>query len=282
MTTNADIDFVTFISSLWRGRLIVIGTLAICLGLSVAYATLAPEWYRAEVLLAPAHDDDSSGLFAQMGGLASLAGLNSESERSVESLAILRSQDFAKEFIEELNLLPVFWADIWDSQSESWSVTDPEDIPDVRDGIKYFDEQIRIVSEEVQTGLVRLSIEWKDPDLAADWANSLVNRLNKKMRERALAEAERNVEYLRNEMRTNDILQMEQSIARLLESELQKLMLARGSEEFSYKVLDPALTPIEPIRPRRLLAVLLGAIAGLMIGSIAVLMLDRYRANSGS
>jgi uncharacterized protein involved in exopolysaccharide biosynthesis len=161
-------------------------------------------------------------------------------------------------------------------------VTDPEDIPDVRDGIKYFDEQIRIVSEEVQTGLVRLSIEWKDPDLAADWANSLVNRLNKKMRERALAEAERNVEYLRNEMRTNDILQMEQSIARLLESELQKLMLARGSEEFSYKVLDPALTPIEPIRPRRLLAVLLGAIAGLMIGSIAVLMLDRYRANSGS
>jgi hypothetical protein len=52
--------------------------------------------------------------------------------------------------------------------------------------------------------MVTLAIEWTQPEVAAEWANALVQRLNRRLRERALREAETNVAYLQAEMaRTN-------------------------------------------------------------------------------
>ena len=73
-------------------------------------------------------------------------------------------------------------------------------------------------------------------DIAAAWATDLVARLNDNMRLRALTEAERNVEYLHGEMAATNVATMRESIGSLLETELQKLMLARGNEEFAFRV----------------------------------------------
>ena len=48
-----------------------------------------------------------------------------------------------------------------------------------------------------------------------------------------------------------NVVSLQQSIGRVLESEMQRLMLARGNEEFSFRIIDPAKPPKLPSEPKR-------------------------------
>ena len=267
---------------LWRGKTTIIAATVVFALASVAYALLAKEIFRADALLAPANEQSSPMLGSQLGGLAALAGVDIGEESGVEALAVLKSREFARAFIEQYDLLPVFFEDDWDADEKRWQVDDPVDAPDIRDGVKYFHESILKVSEERSTGLVTLAVEWTDPDVAAEWASILVRRLNDRLRERALLEAETNVTYLQSEMGSTNLVALQESIGRLLETELQKLMLAKGNEEFAFKILDPAVSPKQRVRPKRALTVIVGTLLGGLLGVFAVLVVNVSRTDAGS
>ena len=267
------IDLILLWRTIWNGKWIVVAITAAFALAAVTYALLATEWYRAEVLLAPAEDDSMGGVAAQLGGLASLAGISVGSGGStVESIAVLKSREFAREFIEDQDLLTVLLADQWDADTKRWKGSDPKKWPDIRDAVKVFDDDIRSVREDKLTGLVTLSIEWTDPKVAADWANALVTRLNDRMREKAIVEADTNVKFLRRELESTDVVTLQQSIGRLLESELQKLMLARGNQEFAFRVMDRADPPKRRSSPKRALLVALATLFGGIVATLAVVL----------
>jgi uncharacterized protein involved in exopolysaccharide biosynthesis len=268
-----EVDLVQLVRVVWQYKWWAAATTCAFIVLAVAYALAATEWYRAEVTLAPADERSVNGISAQLGGLASLAGISVGGGGTAEPIAILKSREFARSFIEAHELVPVLLHEDWDPDAKTWKESDPAKWPDVRDAIKYFDENVREVSEDAKTGLVMLRIKWTDPEVAVEWANLLVARLNKIMRDRALAEAEHNVQYLRDELSATNVLTLQQSISRLLESELQKVMLARGNNEFAFRVIDPAMTPKERFKPRRTLIVALAAILGLMMSTVVLVAL---------
>jgi uncharacterized protein involved in exopolysaccharide biosynthesis len=267
---------------LWRGKTTIIAATVIFSLASVAYALLAKEVFRADVLLSPANEQSSPMLGSQLGSLAALAGVNVGEDSGVEALAVLQSREFARAFIEQYDLLPVFFEDDWDAKNELWRADDPADAPDIRDGVKYFHESILKVSEERSSGLVTLAVEWTDPDVAAEWASVLVRRLNDRLRERALLEAETNVSYLQSEMGSTNLVTLQESIGRLLETELQKLMLAKGNAEFAFKILDPAVSPKQRVRPKRALTVIVGTLLGGLLGVFAVLVVAVSRTDAAS
>ena len=269
---------------LWRGkRTVIAATTILALG-SIAYALLAKEIYRAEVLLAPATEQSTPMIGGQLGSLAALAGVNlgAGEGNGVVALAVLQSREFARDFIEQLDLMPIFFEEEWDAENDRWRVDDPTEAPDVRDGVKFFHEQIFEVSEERRTGLVTLAIEWTDPDVAAEWASILVHRLNDRLRARALQEAQTNVDYLQSEMAKATLVTLQESIGRLLEAELPKLMLAKGNEEFAFKIVDPAVPPRERLRPKRALTAIIGTILGGLLGIFIVLVGHSARAGTDS
>ncbi len=271
-------DLLALAHVVWRGRwLVVVVTAAFSLA-SIAYALLATEWYEAEVLLAPTDARSMDGLSSQFGGLASLAGIDLDSQGTAEPIAALRSRMFVREFIEERNLLPVLYAEEWDSENSRWASDDPDERPDIRDAVRLFREDILRVSEDSKTGLVTVGVEWTDAETAVDWASALVERLNARMRQRALEEAEKNVEYLRSELKDVNVVAIQQSIGRLLETELQKMMLAKGNEEFSFRVIDPATPPKYRSRPKRTLLVITSTLLGGMLGVFAVILRRRLQA----
>lgn len=257
---------------LWRGKLFIIAVTAVFAVGSVIYALQAQEWYRAEVLLAPADEKSTSGLGGQLGGLAALAGVTVGGGDSAEALAVLESREFARSFIEDKNLLPVFFSEEWNPSTGKWRDDDPKEWPEIRDAVKYFHQRVLSVNKNSKNGLVTLAVEWTDPHVAAQWATSLVRRLNSRLRDRALAEAERNVDYLRSELAKTNVVTLQQSIGRLLESELQKFMLARGNEEFAFRVLDAASPPKDRDRPKRALITLIGTMAGSFLAVIVVFL----------
>ncbi len=267
---------------IWRGKGTVIAATTIFALGSMAYALLAKEIYRAEVLLAPAAEQSTPMIGGQLGGLAALAGVSVGEGKDVVALAVLQSREFARQFIEQLDLLPIFFEDEWDAENDRWREDDPTEAPDVRDGVKFFHEEIFEVSEELRTGLVTLTIEWTDPDIAAEWASILVLRLNDRLRERALQEAQTNVDYLQSEMAKATLVTLQESIGRLLEAELPKLMLAKGNEEFAFKIVDPAFPPRERERPKRALTAIIGTILGGLLGIFIVLVRHSGRAGSDS
>lgn len=262
----------------WLRKWLIISIMAIVTMASIAYALVATEWYRAELLLIPAQERATPSIGSQLGGLALLAGVSIGGDDSVEAVATLKSQEFARDFINDFALLPVLLSDQWDAERERWKRDDSGDWPDVRDAVKYFQDEVLDVNEDPQTGLVTLSIEWTDPEVAAKWADALVRRLNSKLRARALHEAEFNASYLQEELGKTSIVTLHQTISRLLEGELQKIMLARGNEEFAFRVIDAPGAPKDRVWPKRRLVVFLGMIVGGILGVVAAFIVHIIRS----
>lgn len=265
--TDDEIDIFDLWHILWQRKWLIVGITALFAAAAVAYALLATELYRANVLLAPTEQKSNPAMGGQLGGLAALAGITLSRGDSAEALAVLRSREFARDFIQDKQLLPALFPSEWDAANRRWKATDPLEQPDMRDAVKIFLETILTVEEDGGTGQVTLSIQWTDPDTAAEWANELVDRLNARMRERDLREAEANIKYLEQQLLSTSMITLQNTIGRLLESELQKAMLARGNEEYSFRVIDPATPPKDRAWPKRTLIVIIATILG---GIIAV------------
>lgn len=239
-------------------------------------AALAVAWYmtpiyRAEVLLAPIEEENrgAASALAQFGGLASMVGvsLGGGGGSTEHTMAVLKSRAFLDDFIEENHLLPVFFAKQWDAEKQAWIVDDPKNTPTARDAYDVFTKSLLQTSVDKKSGLVTVSIEWKDPAQTAQWANQLVTRLNSHQRRVAIQEAEKSLAYLNEQLSKTPVVEMQQMLYRLIEAETKKIMLANVRDEYAFKVVDPAVVPERKIKPKRSLIVVLGFMAGLM-GSI--------------
>jgi uncharacterized protein involved in exopolysaccharide biosynthesis len=266
----------------WQRKWFVVGLALACAAIATVYAFTATKSYTAEVLLAAANDrstDGLSGNLAALGGLASLAGIQigGGGTNTIEPLAVLQSREFARQFIEDQHLLAVLLASKWDPQRQAWKGSDPRKWPDIRDGVKYFQKQVLKVQQDKKTNLVTLGVEWEDPTVAAQWANMLVDRLNAQMRERALTQAQAHVTYLQLELSQTTVVTLQQSIGKVLENELQKLMIAKGNREYSFKILDRADVPKYPSWPKRQIIIAAGGLFGAALAAFIVFLRDALR-----
>ena len=125
------------------------------------------------------------------------------------------------------------------------------------------------MTTDPKTGLVTLTIAWSDPRLAAKWANGLVSITNDYLRTKAIAESERNITYLNEQAGKTDVMTVKQAIYAILQNEINKQMLARGSDEYAFKILDPAAPPEVPSSPRPKLWTFLAFFGGLALSIFA-------------
>jgi uncharacterized protein involved in exopolysaccharide biosynthesis len=281
-----DADSGAFTAIVWKRRWLVLACVLGAAVLAAAYALLATEWYTAEVVLTPAGAKSTQqGLSGQLEGLGLLAGLAGSlgglgGARTAEPIGVLRSRDFARQFIDEHGLLHVLLADQWDASKGRWKESNPRRQPDIRDAIKYFDKDLLRVDEDKKTGLITVGVRWKDAAVAASWANMIVERLNDQMRARSLEEGEANVAYLRKVLAENDVVEVKLAISKLLETELQKVMVARGDKQYAFRIVDHADVPKWRSWPKRRVIVAIGILAGGLAGLAAAFVLERYARRS--
>ena len=265
-----------------RWKLVALITL-IFVGIGIALSISAPRMYQAEVVLIPTKKQATlSSSLGQLSGMTGMAGISLPSAEAGEPLAFLKSKDFIRAFIVDNNLLPILYAKRWDAINQRWKNPDVKKQPDVRDGVRYFDRSIRSVLEDKKTGLVTLTIKWKDSQQAADWANLLVKRLNDRMRQRAITDAGRSVSYLQQEIAATNVVSLQQSLGRVLESEMQKLLLAQANEEFAFKVIDAAYPAKSPSNASTLLIGFCFGLIGFFLSSVIVLIAARRRPPAAS
>lgn len=263
--------------ALWRGRILV---LVLTLGLAggaFVTALLLPKHYVSRVLVIPATKDSrESGIGAALGqfaGLASLAGLTTQAGGfKAEALATLQSDVLTVKYIKEQNLLPILFASKWDPAQKTWkSNVTGKAIPTLWRGNKYFSDTVRDVKDDKKTGLVSVEVTWTDPDLAAKWANEIVDLTNDYMRSKAIHESEANMAYLTEQAQKTNIVEMRQTIYTLMQGELKTAMLAEGNREFALKIIDPAVPAERPDSPKRGVWTVCGFFAGLLLSVLIVI-----------
>jgi uncharacterized protein involved in exopolysaccharide biosynthesis len=271
-----EIDLLELIRTLLQSWKLIVAITVISIGMAVTYALLSPEVFKAETLLTSAQEEKSgvSSSIRQFGGLAQMAGISIPSDSNIEQvIATLESRKFLSLFIKNNKLLPVFFEDLWDAEKKAWILEPDQDEPDANDGYSVLKGAITI-DEEKKSGLITLSISWRDPEIAAQWANDLVTQLNEQLREQAIQDSKKRVGYLEQELAKTTLQDMRAVLYNLLESEKQKAMLANVNEDFALEVIDPAVAPEVREKPKRKLIVALGGVCGGFLGIFAVFFLQ--------
>ena len=282
-----EISLLDYWRVLVKHKWLIISVMFICTAAATAAAFLMTPIYRAEVLLAPVTEQGNQGrlsaLAGQLGGLASLAGIDISGAGATEdeAIATLRSRALIEQFIKDEKLLPVLFHEKWDDEHGRWKVDDPAKIPTLWDAVTLFNEQIRSVIENKSTGLVTLRIEWTDPHQAARWADLLVERVNAKLRERAIEQAKKSIDYLNKELEKTTVVELRQAIYRLIEVQINKIMLANARDEYAFKVIDPAVVPEKHVRPKRRQMLIIGLVLGLILGVLSAFARDLFVKKAG-
>lgn len=272
-----ELSIIEFIRVLSSYRYLVAGVALAGLAVGVAVAFLQTPIYQAEITLSPVASSRSglSGLldsFGGMGGIGALAagvgGGGSSRQERMEFIATLTSPYFTRTFIEENDLLPVLFEAKWDKEKGEWIDKSPDEIPTLSDGYDFFSEEVQKVTEDDFTGLVTMSIDWKDPEVAADWANQLIDRVNELSRVRSIEQAEKTKQYLSKELEKTNIVALQQSIYYMIEQQIQQVTMANVREDFAFKVINPAVPPDTDkfIRPNRPFVIALSAFLGILAG----------------
>jgi uncharacterized protein involved in exopolysaccharide biosynthesis len=269
-----DIDLGEFAMRLWHGRWWLLAAILLGSALAVYDVATTIPIYRSETLVTVRSESAGSLMRGQLGGLASLAGINlgGTSDRRNEYIAYLKSRELARAFIESKQLMPVLFESAWDAAAKRFRPDRKGRVPTLRDGIGYI-QGIRKVSEEVKTGLITVSFEWQDPQVAAAWANEYIALANDRLRREAITEAQLSIKYLDDELSRARVESVRQSLYRLMEGRINEVMLASVQADYAFRTIDRAQAPDPryPIRPKRLLEILIGIMAGTIVGAAFVL-----------
>jgi len=262
------IDVVGIVRVLWAYRYFI-GAVSIVFALLATYLALtAKEIFRAEIVVTAVRENglsDSQGIAGQLGGLASLAGVQLGGGGADSSAqGVLASRHLIEEFIKAHDLVGPLTQNMG-KRSTLWFA------------VKRFQESMVTIHDDQLKGLTTISVDWTDAATAAKWANDFVALANALMRTRALDEATRNVDYLNKQIaRTNEV-EIQRSLSNLIETETKKLMLANGRTDYAFRVIDPAVTPEVRHSPRRTLMVISGFAIGFLVASMFALGRNAFR-----
>ena len=289
-----EIDLKELFTALWAGKKIVIGTTFIASVLAVFIALSMPNIYRSEALLAPVSADGGGmgGLASKFGGLASLAGVSlpgGGGDKTTMGIEVIKSRAFFAEFVRKYPVMVDLMAaegwsaasntveindDIYDVETKQWlrevdAPRTPE--PSVQEAHEVF-KGLLSVAQDKESSFVTISVEHFSPYVAKQWVDWLVQEINNTIREQDVAQAQRSIDYLKEQIQATQLADLQAGFFELIQSQTETIMLANASPEYLFKTLDPAVVPELKAKPKRALICVLGALLGGMLGVLIVLV----------
>ncbi|MFL2707235.1 MAG: Wzz/FepE/Etk N-terminal domain-containing protein [Gammaproteobacteria bacterium] len=291
---EGEIDIREIFSVLWAGKLkILVITLMFAIS-SVFYALSVPNQYKASALLAPAQQESSglSGALGQMGGLASLAGVNIDNSGSGETemaKAIMVSWNFIEGFIKNNNLSAELVAikgwdqqsnklliseEIYDFKNERWLVNEPTSWS----LFKSFSGRLSI-SEPGNSGFLSVSIEHYSPHVAKRWLDLYITAINKHMQEMQVKKVNNNINKLQEQIERTSNPKMQEVFYNIIEEQTKNKMLAEASPDYAFVAVSASMLPEERSQPNRaLICISLTLLGGIL--SVFLVLLMHYMRKS--
>ena len=292
-----EIDLRELWRAIWSGRWLIVGITSFFAVVSVIYALSLPNQYKSTAILAPASSSSASSLSklaGQFGGLASLAGINlgaaGADDKSVVAMELMKTWGFLEKFIQDNQIeVEVFAAegwnrstnqlviddDLYDVENQKWIRDfDPSDgetaEPNGWELFEEFSERVSI-SQDKDSGLIRVSVEYYSPYLAKEWTDKLVAAMNMHIQKQDREEAEKSIAYLKEQINKTTVAEMQTVFYQLIEEQTKTLMLAEVSDEYVFKTMSEAKVALDESKPKRALICIFITFVGGFISLIIVL-----------
>ncbi|GHF80968.1 Wzz/FepE/Etk N-terminal domain-containing protein [Thalassotalea marina] len=280
---------IDFLKDVVRFKWLVITITALFTLGSAILAINTAEEYKAEVMLMPVNEEQASGLGAmagQLGGIASLAGLNvggGANEKVALALALIDDWSFADEFIRKHNLKVYLYAvvgwnkasneliyddSVFDNQTMTWKMNDGVS-EEPSDWLIFNELKERVIlRQQKNSPIITASLDYYSPELAAKWLDDLLMAINKKIQANDMQDSKNNIDYLSEKVDSTNISEMRTVFYQLLQEQMKKLMLAEVREEYILKKVGLVKTPESKFKPRRALIVVMGFFCGFMLSLV--------------
>lgn len=267
---DSGLDLIAYLVALLKAKFFIIVMAVIFAAVAVGYSYTLPEMYETFVRTDLVNMEDPGGVSPDNRRASEVLTLvehgfvlgTSKDNYLDVTLAKMRSRQFSLMFMEEHNVFKAFFPEHWNSATQSWNDGFK---PDRGSSFILFNEQVRFIDHNPENDIISVRMRWSDPVLARDWSNAYVKEFNQFMREQALVDVAKKRSFLEQELQRNNVVDIRQSIFRLIEAQTAVAMLANSKEEFILEVIDPALLPFKRELPSRKIIFLLGAFVGAML-----------------
>ncbi|MBE0369302.1 Wzz/FepE/Etk N-terminal domain-containing protein [Pseudoalteromonas aurantia] len=290
-----EIDLSEILRALYQGKIIIILCSLVFSVSGVYYALSLPNIYKATVLLSPVEEAQGgmlNGLKSDLGGLASIAGVNlggSGGNKSALALQILQSRGFLNQFVDKYDLKPILMAtngwelsanklmynsNVYDINTEQWirEVSPPrKSVPGIQEVYEHILSKNLTVVEDKKKDLVWLSITHFSPVVAKDLVDKLVIEINARMQEDDIKQATTKIDYLKKTLNETSIADMQKIFYQLIEQQEQTKMLALTQSQYVFRTIDPAILPDIKDGPKRALICIGFSLFGFLLSLMIVL-----------
>lgn len=291
---NDEVDLKELLSSLWRGKIYITLFAAISVFLASLYLQNVERKYTVEYSLKPVGDTGEIPAMAGLGGIASLAGIQLPSKKNTDFMIfkeLLTSLEVSKVIFENKELVKNVFKLEWNPSLNSYNSPQRSKIrtlfkdfkklltgydvkyipPNAKRLAIFIAENIQL-SENSETGFLKILSETSDPDLMLTLIFEITETTDKIMRQRYIKFSTNPLAFYKDKLRTARSREHRESLASLIGAEEQKLMFAsRGKYFIAEPYIDPIIS-LYPTKPKPILVLTLSLFIGLFIGIIVVII----------
>ena len=292
VTFDDEIDLKELINVLWQSKVLIILITTFFAISSVFYALSLTNIYQSEGVFHIPAQSETGAAVSGLGGMAALAGLNLSSgglAKSAIAIRTIESRAFLKHLITFEDVLPsLMAAKSYDSVSKK--IQFDEEIYDENTGIwvretrnneiskpSYLEAhsaymKMITIREDKITGLVTISVEHMSPVFAKELLSLMIKEANELLRNKDLQESSDAIAFLTSEIPKSSLITMKDAINQLVQSKLETQMMAKISNEYVLKVIEPPFIPEKRFKPSRSMICIFGTILGGMLSIFFVLI----------
>jgi len=183
------LDYWRVIRKRWR---IIAGLFVISVVTAAIVSLLMTPIYQAKTTIMPVESSGGrlSGALQNLGSLPFVGGMvpGIGGASATKLVAVLKSRTLAEDVIHALNLTRIFFKDKKDKP------------PSLEDAVESLTD-ITKIADDKKGGVISISVEYKDPKIAADIANHYTTVLQKFINENTLSMAKRNRIFIEDQLK---------------------------------------------------------------------------------
>ena len=209
---------------IWRRKWLIIFLTVIFGGGALFYALNAPLIYRSECRIFAPGGGGGGGLYSQLGGIADFIGLSKTATNAQMMLGVLKGDSVVDAIIDKFGMMEELQQDIRINARKS-----------VLANLE--------AEEDTKSGIISIAYLHKDPQKAADIANSFVSELQKKLQDISVNDAQQRREFFENQL-----MQAQQEL-NMAEADLISYQQSRGVISFESQT-GALLASINSLRNR--------------------------------
>ena len=282
---EAEVSLKKLLEELWSKRLFLSSITSISAIISIVVALNLPNIYTSTSIVAPSLNENTiSNNLGGYSSIAGLAGINLPAKninKSDEAIARIQSYDFfVDEFIPNIKFEDLVAYKKWNKQQDK--IIYDEDVflqnkwvrkvngdkgikPSNQEAFKIY-KKILTIDDDQQSSFVTIEITHVSPNIAKEWLELIINKINDYMRDIDKEIAENSINFLQNTYLETNISQLKNVISTLIENHVQTLTLAESNIDYVFKPISSPIAPEEKSGPLRALICIFGTLLGLIIG----------------